>query len=33
MVHHRDAVGHGHRLELVVRHVDHGLPELPLQIA
>ena len=32
MIHHRDAVGHGHRLELVVRDVDHRLLELALQL-
>ena len=28
-----DAVGHRHRLDLVVRHVDHRDPELSLQVA
>ena len=32
MIHHRDAVGHRHRLELVMGDIDHGLLELPLQV-
>ena len=24
VAHHRDAIGHGHRLDLVVRHIDRG---------
>ena len=32
MVHDGDAVGHGHGLELVVGDIDHGLPELALQM-
>ncbi len=31
LVHHREAVGHGERLFLVVRHVDEGDPDLLLQ--
>src|SRR5262249_56948593 len=29
-VHDRDPVAHRHRLDLVVRHVDRGRPDLPL---
>ncbi len=33
LVHHDDAVGHRHRLRLVVRHVDDGQREALLQLA
>ena len=31
--HHGDAIAHGHRLDLVVRHVDRGRRELVLELA
>ena len=31
LVHHRDLVGHGHALDLIVGHVDHGRAQFVLQ--
>ena len=33
LVHHRDPVGHGHRLFLVVRHINGGDRQAALQVA